>query len=166
MHITFTKKNDRSQLTCQRADGSIDMANLGPSLPYHDLAHYVAELALGIEKGFFGNVAEGYSIAELSDKDVIRSLGPESWKAEVVARAVGSLATGACTVEQLSELVNSELQHLGIDTIPGLDEAMAASMLREFQSLIGLYSMLADGQSLSLEFSISERPSVTFRCLI
>lgn len=45
---TFTKKNDQSQLTCQRADGSIDMANLGPSLPHHDLAHYVAELALRI----------------------------------------------------------------------------------------------------------------------
>ena len=159
MHITFTKKNDRSQLTCQRLDGSIDIANLGPSLPYHDLAHYVAELALGIEKGFFGNVADGYSIAELSDKEVIQSLGPESWKAEVAARAVGSLATGACTIEQFSELVNGELEHLGIDAIADLDEAIAASMLRDLQSLVRSYSMLAEGQSLSLEFSIPERPN-------
>jgi hypothetical protein len=153
MRITLVKKNHRCRLVCERSDGSTDMADTGPSFPYHDLAHYVAERTIGLKEGFYGSIAAGRSMAELSDEDVIRSLGPGSWQAEVLARAVGSLATGACRVDEFSELVNCELADMGIDAIEGLTDPVAESMLREFRSIADAYAALADGESLTLEFA-------------
>jgi len=155
MRITLVKKNQRCRLVCKRSDGSTDMADISPSLPYHDLAHYVAERTIGLKAGFYGSIAAGRSIAELSDEDVIRSLGPESWQAEVLARAVGSLATGACRIDQFSELVNCELIDMGIAAIEGLTDSVAESMLQEFRSLVDAYAALMDGESLTLEFAKS-----------
>jgi hypothetical protein len=114
MEVRLTKNERRHKLTCLRSDGSQTTANLGPGLPYHDLAHFVVEERFRIQRGFFGNIAAGYSIESLSDKDVIMTLGSESWTAEVLARAVGSLATGACSAEQFSVLVNEELNQMGV----------------------------------------------------
>ena len=80
----------RNQLACVRADGTRTTANLRPRLPPHDLAHYVVERQFGLRKGFFGNIAAGYSIEALSDKEVMKSLSGESWVAEILARALAS----------------------------------------------------------------------------
>jgi hypothetical protein len=74
-------------MTCIRADGSFTRADLGPGLPFHDLCHYVVERAFGLKAGSFGHVASGYSLDSLSRKEVILNLEPESWQAEIVARA-------------------------------------------------------------------------------
>ncbi len=79
---------------CVRDDGSTTQAETGPGLPGHDLLHYVAERALGLRRGFFGNVAAGRSLAALGDPAVIRALDEEAWTAEALARALGATATG------------------------------------------------------------------------
>jgi len=138
-----------------RDDGSRTTAQLGPGLPHHDLAHYVVERYFGLRHGFFGNVASGYTLEALSDKAVIRALGAESWLAEVLARAVGSLATGACTFEQFPTLISEELVHRGIQMPERLTAAAGAEMLRELNQLIERYDSLANGESLSLRFGFS-----------
>ena len=154
MKITLTKKAGRTQLACQRADGSVELVSLGPQTPYHDLAHFVVERKLGLKKGFFGYVREGYSIEALSQKEVIRTLDPEAWQAEILTRALGSLATGACTYEQFSELVNTELIQFKWPTVDNLNIELIREMHTEFTSLVSLFEGLEDGESMSLEFKI------------
>ena len=152
MHVTFTRRGSRTTLICSRADGSVDRSDLGPSLPYHDLAHFVAESELELADGFFGSVAAGRTIAELSDATVIPTLPPGSMQAEVAARAVGSLATGACRPEQLAGLVNSELEHLGLPPLTALDPQCAERLLAGFRDLVARFEAVADGDSLDLTF--------------
>ncbi|WP_367390640.1 hypothetical protein [Lewinella sp. LCG006] len=62
MIIRFTKKERRCQLTYQRQDGELLVADLGPDLSGHDLAHFVMEQALGMKEGFYGNLYRGYGL--------------------------------------------------------------------------------------------------------
>src|SRR5580692_10893048 len=111
LHIRFTKRGRRSQLRCIRADGTGESTELGANLPYHDLAHFVVERRWGLEQGFYGSIARGCTLAQLSDTEFIRGLGAQSLQAEVLARGLQSVVSGACAPEQLAELVNTELDH-------------------------------------------------------
>jgi hypothetical protein len=121
-------------------------------VPSHDLAHYVAERHFGIRGGFFGNIAAGYSIEALSDKDVIGTLSPESLLAEVLARALGSVSTGACDLGQFDLLVSEELVRLGIQVPEDLSAAATAAALAEFTELLDRYASLGNGEALQLKF--------------
>lgn len=153
MNITITKKENRNLLKCVRADGTTVIAELGPGLPYHDLAHYVIERKLRLGGGFFGNIAAGYTVAQLSDKEIIKTLGAETLIAEVVARALQSLSSGACTFEQFSEIVNAELSRWKI-AAPVIEQDTISEMLTEFQVLLERYDALNNGQSLELQWLI------------
>ena len=154
MKICVTKNGARNQLACFRANGTRELAVLGPSLPHHDLAHYVVERKFGICRGFFGNIEQGYSVAQLSEKEVIRGLGPESWTAEVLARGLQSLYSGACEAAQLQELVNAEL---ALWKIPAVNVSVgdAETMAVEFTGLLERFSSLLDGESMELEFELA-----------
>jgi hypothetical protein len=154
MKITFTKTQGRSRLTCQRRDGSVATANVGPHLPHHDLAHYVVESHWRLQLGFYGHIARGRSILELSDKDVIPTLGPEAYLAEVLARALQSLSSGACLPAQFDDLVSAELGTRAIPPPPGLNEAVAGELSTRFRSLLDQYHALDTGESLALDFAI------------
>ena len=153
MRVTITRKGSRSLLTCFRPDGSSAVADLGPGLPYHDLAHFVVERRFGLKDAFFGHLARGYTPAQLSDKHVITGLGKEPYRAEILARALGSLATGACTREQFEELVNTELTALGMREMqiaPNLLDEVA----KEFRTLVETYRTLSVGECLELTYSL------------
>jgi hypothetical protein len=153
MRIRITRKGTRNQLACVRSDGTHVVADLGPNLPYHDLAHFVVEREFRLQHGFFGNIARGYSPAQLSDKGVILSLGAEPYRAEILARGLGALATGACESEQFEELVNAELSLLGVSSMRIPTQVREAMML-EFKSLGDKYACLQEGESLHLEFDV------------
>jgi hypothetical protein len=151
MKIAITRKGGRYRLSCFRADGSSTSADAGPGLPHHDLCHFVVERRFGLARGFFGNIAAGRTIAELGEKDVILSLPPESLRAEILARALGSLATGACRADQFEELVNTELAQWKIGEM-AIAPGEAEKLLGELEGLLGRLGMLEDGESLTLEF--------------
>ncbi len=151
MKISITKKGDRHQLTCTRADGSRELADLGPALPNHDLAHFVFERKLGLMHGFFGRIAQGHSVAQLSQKETIKNSPAEALIAEIGARALQSLSSGACNVDQFEELVNAELSKWSLpaltfstDTVEGL--------LAEFRTLQARFRALRAGETLDLEY--------------
>lgn len=152
MKITFTKRAGRTQLICVRGDGTLEKSNLGPQIPFHDLAHFVVEQELGFKRGFLGYVQQGYSIEELSKKEVLQSLDPEVWQSEILTRALGSLATGACTLEQFNELVNMELKQFNWPTVDNLSESRIKHMLDSFRELMSTYNELEEGGSMSLQF--------------
>ncbi len=43
MEIILTKGKNRNTMTCKRQDGSVTSVSLGPNVPNHDPAHYIAE---------------------------------------------------------------------------------------------------------------------------
>jgi len=151
MKIAITRKGGRYRLSCYRADGSSTSADVGPSLPHHDLCHFMVERRFGLARGFFGNIAAGRAIAELGEKEVILSLPPEALQAEILARALGSLATGACRAGQFGELVNAELSQWKISEIAIAPEE-AVTLLDELDGLLDQLGALEDGESLALEF--------------
>jgi hypothetical protein len=150
MKITITKRGNRNQFTCNRSDGSRDTANLGPNLWHHDLAHYVVEKQFALTQGFYGKIAAGYSMAQLGDKEIIKTLGSESWTAEILARALQSLSSGACTAEQFPALVNDELERMGIQRMTNITLDLVEELLREFRQFVDQYELLKDGESLEL----------------
>jgi hypothetical protein len=153
VRISIKKKGRRHQLSCQRPDGTSVVSDLGPNLPHHDLAHFVVEHRFGLRQGFFGNIASGYAPEQLSDKEVIGRLGPESAAAEILARALQSLSSGACSPEQFEELVNSELAAWSIPAIRITPESLG-TMRADFKKLTDQYAALKDGESMKLELTL------------
>jgi hypothetical protein len=138
-------------VSCTRPDGTSTSADLGPKLPHHDLAHFVVERAFGLSDGFFGNIARGYTPEQLSDKNIILSLGVQPYRAEILARALGSLHTGACLQEQFEDLINAELTLLGLPPMH-IDPTSRDALLAEFNVHLARYQGLRDGESMSLTF--------------
>jgi len=152
--IVLSRKAGRARMTCWRADGTSTGADLGPSLPGHDLAHYVVEKTLRLPSGFFVHVARGYSIQQLSDAATIRSLGTEPLIAEVLARALGETATGACTCEQFPERVAAELRQLKVSVPEGISAETAERMRGELEQLMRRFGELGHGESMELDFPV------------
>lgn len=152
MKVVIKKGTQRNQLIFTRDDGSVEFSNIGPSLPHHDLAHYVSETNLQLKNGFYDNVARGYSVGELGDKEVIKTLGYETWVAEVSARALQSLSSGACKIEQFGDLVNSELKAIGAPELTSINAALVHSMLNEFKQLLSDFEDLNSGDTIELNY--------------
>lgn len=152
MKIVLTHRAGRTRMLCRRADGTFTSSDVGPSLPAHDFAHFVVERTFRLGAGFFVNVAKGYSLQQLSDAATIRSLGAEPYVAEVLARAVGELATGACTCEQFPQRVGSELGAMGLAAPEGITAQSAQHMLAELETLMRRFGELDPGESMELEF--------------
>lgn len=150
MKVRFTPKNGRNRLTCLRDDGTSTSADLGPQLPGHDLAHWVVERHLSLSSGFFVNIAQGYSIQQLSDPVTIRTLGSAPLVSEILARGLGSLLTGACTLEQFPELIGMELSQMGRAVPAGVTTESTQAMLQELRELMDRFAALAPGESLEL----------------
>jgi hypothetical protein len=152
MKITFSRNGGRARVICRRTDGTFTSGDLGPSLPAHDLAHFIVEQALQLPAGFFVSIAKGYSIQELSDATTVRSLGAEPYVAEILARALGSLAMGACTADEFPELVGTEFQQTGLRVPEGVSAESATRMLEALQLLLTRFAELAPGELMELQF--------------
>ncbi len=49
MDIKILNKGNRNLLICNRDNGTIEKADLGPNTPFHDLAHFIVEKHLGLK---------------------------------------------------------------------------------------------------------------------
>ncbi|GAB3178150.1 hypothetical protein [Telluribacter humicola] len=156
MKITLVNKGTRNLLTCERHDGSYEVADIGPQLPYHDIAHYVVERELKLRKGFYGNIYSGYTVEQLSTKEVIQRLDVESMVSEIITRALQSLSTGACTPDQFSDLVQQELDKFGINSPLSLNKERVNQMLLHYQDLIRQWRAVAEGESLTLTLHVHQ----------
>ena len=152
MKILLTKGVERNRLHCYRSDNSSVSADLGPDLPYHDLAHYVIESYFSLNDGFFGKIDQGMSIAELSSGEVIRTLGPQTWLAEVMARNLQGLGSGACTAQQYIELLEWEARLMSIPA-PKITSYDVSEMICRYNGLCRQWEQLEEQESLALIFS-------------
>jgi len=152
MEIILTKGKSRNTLTCQRADGTSTGVNLGPNIPNHDIAHYIVEKAFQLQNGFFGKIKSGMTIAELSDKEIIKTLGPESWLAEILARNLQSIGSGAASVEQFIDLINWEANSIGGIEVPSMSLLDIEKMKANFDQLCEAWDLTPEHGVLKLTF--------------
>jgi hypothetical protein len=72
MIIRFIKARNQGKpdmLRCVLDDGSSTWWPLSPHFAQHDMLHYVVETTLGLEKAFFGLIAEGRDIDSFGTRD-------------------------------------------------------------------------------------------------
>jgi len=73
LRIQITKRNDGGGvLRCTRADGSVTWQKQtqrhAAHFALHDLTHFAVESGLGLKRGFFGLIAEGWEIDDTTGK--------------------------------------------------------------------------------------------------
>ncbi|WP_353718932.1 hypothetical protein [Dyadobacter sp. 676] len=154
MKIKIVKKGDRNLLVCTRVDGSVEMADLGPQLPFHDIAHFLIERHLMLKHGFYGNIYHGYSVRELSSKEVIMTLNAESTIAEILTRALQAVGSGAGSADQFMAMVSDELSRYSIDYRPALDRTDVARLAVQYRELTENWKALQQSESIELDFPI------------
>ncbi len=156
MQIKIYNRGTRNQLVCDLQDGGVEIADIGPNLPMHDLAHFVVEQQLKLKQGFYGNIYRGFSVNQLSDKEVIKGLPQEAMVAEVVTRGLQSLASGACRLDQFQELISLELEQMGWELEKPLGEKEVAQMHEAYKALLDQWSHISEGEAMVLELGIEE----------
>lgn len=154
MRIKIINKGDRNQLVCERRDGTLEIADLGPKLPFHDIAHFIVERQLKLKNGFYGNIYNGYSVKQLSDKEIIKTLPLQSAVAEITTRALQSLGVGACTVEQFITLITEEFELYAINFPLNLDKKQIIQMLSAYKNNVLQWEQLKEGEVLELNLEI------------
>jgi len=152
MEIIITKGKYRNILTCKREDGTLTNENLGPDIPNHDIAHYVVEKKFNLKNGFYGKVKSGMTIAELSDKEIIKNLDSETWLSEIMARNLQSIGAGSANVEQFIELVNWEAENIDGIKVPDMNLTDITKMKTDFEQLCEKWNLIPENESLYLRF--------------
>ncbi len=96
MRIRFTKVNDeRHVLAIERADGTRESVELETrSYLLHDLVHYAVEAEVPIEDGFWGLLARGTTLNELSDRTMANPISPGIALAERLVGPMQSVWNG------------------------------------------------------------------------
>ncbi|WP_298513003.1 hypothetical protein [uncultured Kordia sp.] len=152
MEIIINKGEHRNTLYCKRADGTFTSENLGPEIPNHDIAHFVVEKKFNLTKGFYGNIAAGMTIKDLSNKDIIKNLDSESWLAEIMTRNLQSLGSGAAIIEEYIELVTWEASTMKNIQIPTMNLPQIHEMKAEYDALCKQWKLLPIHGELRLQF--------------
>ena len=161
MRIRLTKRGDGGVvLRCERADGSAVWQRRAASdarfFALHDLTHYAIETTLGLSRGFFGLLAEGWTFADFGQPRPRGPLPAQGAAAEFLAGCFDQeRATGdEWAIAQLNELGRSYLRDTGYDESewPVLDEARLARIRQARDELFARWHALAPGEQLTLEW--------------
>ncbi|WP_420574239.1 hypothetical protein [Kordia sp.] len=152
MEIILTKGEQRNTLLCKRNDGTFTSANLGPEIPNHDIAHFVVEKKFHLTKGFYGNIASGMTIADLSDKDFIKNLDTESWLAEIMTRNLQSLGNETTSIEEYPELITWEASSMENIQVPMMSLTQIKELKSEYLQLCSQWNSIPKNGQLLLHF--------------
>lgn len=154
MLVTFHKINPKEyKLQIKRQDESEDEAILDyREFLKHDLVHFVVEKNAGADYGFYGSLAKGKKLIELSpkyQKEQGITADKDLMLIEMVVGPIqGALKQGEMNVDQL--LAYLDLQEGDIPNF--LTQSFINNTIREVQSLVKWYDGLKVGEKLVLEF--------------
>ena len=160
MKVQIAKKADGSGvLRCVRDDGSVTWQKQtdrhAAYFSLHDLTHFAVETTLGLRRGFFGLIAEGWDIDDTTGKGARGPLPPEAGEAEMIVGVFSAERAGGqiWTVEEFNEYAKMS----GTRSLT-FDEIMRVKKKRS--ELFQQWSAVAPGATLELEF---EAAAVTGR---
>jgi len=160
--IRLTKRAaDEYALTCVRPDGSIARQQYqGPTamfFPKHDLTHFVVETALGMRRGFYGLVAEGWNLGDFGTpwprgkppadadpvEDVVQLLDRESGAQQPWTAA-----------EFNGFIAQFQTQHPAARPIAPVTDKTLADLRAQLGKLTAQWAALPVGQTLELSFPL------------
>ena len=154
MRVQFTKKADGSGvLRCVRSDGSVTWQKQtdrhAAYFSLHDLTHFAVEIALGLRRGFFGLIAEGWDIEDTTGKGARGPLPPEAGEAEMIVGLFSAeRASGVIwTVDEFHESAAMGTRKLTFDEI--------VRVKKKRSELFQQWSAVEPGATLELQFEIS-----------
>jgi hypothetical protein len=148
MQIELLKLDrDSHRVSIKDGDHTIDSVVLNTKTFFlHDLCHYCVEQALNYKKGFWGMIALGYKMSELTGKQNV--LTEESRFIEKIVGPVQSIVSGYLPVEKFRDhtaYLNSGLA----DALP------VEQVVNQINFLSKQWQGLAYGESLMLNFEIA-----------
>jgi len=162
LHLT-KRAADEYVLTCVRPDGSIARQHYrGPTamfFPKHDLTHYVVETALGMKRGFYGLVAEGWNLADFGTPWLRGKPPAEADPVEDVVqlldREMGNQQPWTAA-EFNGFLAQFQTQHLAARPVVWVTAEMLNSIRVRIHELVSRWLALPVGQTMELAFPLAE----------
>ena len=158
--IRLTKRSPLDYvLTCVRANGSTTVQRThGDSakfFPFHDLAHFAVETALGHRLGFYGLVCDGWQLTDFTQPGTSKRLPSESVAVEaLVGLFDGERGSGvAWAAPEFNDSLSSYLKNSGRDFAPpALTETDLDRVRAEQARLAALWRELPIGETLVLSY--------------
>jgi hypothetical protein len=105
--------DDRTALTCTRADGTTTWQRLEAGqarfFPHHDLTHYAVESVLGFRNGFYGLVSAGWDLSDFGSPWLRGKIPPQANISEMIVgffdleRRTGERGSAEDLNQQLAE---------------------------------------------------------------
>jgi hypothetical protein len=158
MQIRLKKGRDGpDSLACVREDGTSTWRRIQRGLAFHDLAHYAVETETGVQDGFFGLVASGWSFEAFADAEERAHVPPAAmWVELVVNQFLTEAASG--------ELYDAGAFHgnvaragekMGLANPRRLEADEIARVRGRIVSLVARWRALEPGDTLELPFSLA-----------
>lgn len=158
LRVQFTKRPDGNVvLRCVRRDGSATWQRHekhASFFSYHDLRHFAVEATLGLRKGFYGLIAEGWDIADTTGKGARGKLSAASVFVEHIVGLFERERAGGAPPLSASEF-NAQ-----IDTMMGTDpdrsaftDAQLTNVRNRTEELHNQWAGIPVGSTLELTFN-------------
>ena len=155
LKIYFRKINQHEhELRIQRVDGTEEHQMCETrSFLVHDLTHFAFEAEAHLQNGFWGQVAAGRSLAELSDRESIRKLDPNSemMRIEKVVAIFQGMAKGTAP-ESIIEIYNAQKSNFDWAKPEWFDFEFIARVGHRLQGLVGHWNATGFGESMTIEW--------------
>jgi hypothetical protein len=160
--IRISKRPDGDAvLTCLRPDGSStwhrQKGKHAAFFPYHDLAHYAVESTLGLARGFYGLVAEGWDFSDFGSPWPRGPMPADADPAEFLVGLVDIERTGGgdAPIEKVNEEGRRFCAQNGIAKPWREITSDELKRMRTLTSeLYARWRALAPGQAMELEFKV------------
>lgn len=155
MRIRLIKGSGTSgRLRCERADGTRYACEMPMNAAYHDLAHYVVEMRLGIGEGVWGTIARGHGLEDyaLENADRPFPISAEAYRAELLATLVQSAVPTGTLSGAFVEMLHGSYVARGLPFPELPDDGVMAGLIADAQALTRAWEGLAEGEALELEF--------------
>lgn len=160
--MQFTKRPDGAVvLRYRRADGSVVWQRYEGSharfFPLHDLSHLAVEAELGIRRGFYGLLAEGWEVADLEGKGSRGPLPPESVLIEFIVGLFDAETVGGAPplhAADFNEQLALMLRDKNLPPPPRFTDAQLAAVRAQRRALHAAWAALEAGGSLEVPFAL------------
>jgi len=153
--VRLTRGRDaKDLLTCVRSDGSSTWTRLNPFFPVHDLTHLAVESTLGLDRAFYGLIAEGWHISTFAEPGASRRLPPEGVWTEMAVSAIQRFDTpgGPLSVEEVNDFIDAGMLDKPVGFARRITERELETILATVATLRGRWRALGPGESMEIQF--------------
>lgn len=149
---------DRYRLECLRKDGSATSAELEMrGFLKHDLMHFVVESRAQLSDSFYGPIARGMNLEELSSK-AMKEKGPpspsqgEGQSTEIIVSTLQGITGEDEDMEERVKKVSEYLTLLGVATPGYFTKVFCAEAVAEHHVLMKRWNDLQIGSAIELDW--------------